>query len=99
MPVLPDRLFGPDWMVHGDSLAHDTRWAAVRNRVMSKPTSAIMTWVGDVHADTCDLIQAGDRGQCHGGRVAAVVDFAGAAIDLGGGRCGDLGRSAHRCGR
>ena len=44
LPVLPERLLAPDWMVRGDSLAHDTRCPAVGNRVMSRPISARMAW-------------------------------------------------------
>ena len=33
----------PDWMVRGDSFAHDTRWPAVGNLLMSRPISARIT--------------------------------------------------------
>ena len=42
MPVLPLRWIAPDWMGRGHSFAHDTRWAAVGNRLMSSPISARM---------------------------------------------------------
>ncbi len=47
LPVRPARLTGPDWMVRGDSFAQDTRCPAVGNRVMSKPTSAMIAWAPD----------------------------------------------------
>lgn len=37
----PDLLFGPDWMVRGDSFAHDARCPAVGNRDMSRPAAAL----------------------------------------------------------
>ena len=35
---------GPDWMVWGDSFAHDTRCAGVGNWAISRPISAMMIW-------------------------------------------------------
>ena len=37
MPVRPERLLAPDWMVRGESLAQDTRWPAVGNLPISRP--------------------------------------------------------------
>ena len=37
------RLVAPAWIVRADSLAHDSRRAAVRNRIMSIPISARLT--------------------------------------------------------
>jgi hypothetical protein len=37
LPVRPDLLLAPDWMVRGLSFAQDTRCPAVGNRLMSSP--------------------------------------------------------------
>ena len=34
LAALPDRVVGPDWMVRGDNLAHETRCPAVGNWAM-----------------------------------------------------------------
>jgi len=41
-PFFPARVRGPDWRAEGHSPAHDTRWPAVGNRLMSRPVSAMM---------------------------------------------------------
>src|SRR5664279_5710519 len=43
LPVLPAVDLAPDWMVRGHSFAQETRCPAVGNRLMSSPTSAMMT--------------------------------------------------------
>src|SRR5260370_1382879 len=42
LTFLPVRVRGPDWRAEGHSPAQDTRWAAVGNRDMSRPISAMM---------------------------------------------------------
>jgi hypothetical protein len=61
-PVLADRLLAPDWMVRGDSLAHDTRLAG------SGELGHVQAHLGDDRlgggpSDSSDLIQSLDRGQ------------------------------------
>src|SRR5690348_10350129 len=41
-PFFPARVRGPDWRADGHSPAHETRWAAVGNRDISRPVSAMM---------------------------------------------------------
>src|SRR4029453_15787392 len=41
-PFFPLRVRGPDWRADGHSPAHDTRWAAVGNRLISRPVPAMM---------------------------------------------------------
>ncbi len=41
-PFFPARVRGPDWRADGHSPAQDTRWAAVGNRDISRPVSAMM---------------------------------------------------------
>ena len=42
LPPCRQRWIAPDWMVRGHSFAHETRCAAVGNRLMSSPISARM---------------------------------------------------------
>src|ERR1019366_3420943 len=43
LPVLPERFFGPDWMVRGDSFARGARGPAGGKTLMSRPFSARTT--------------------------------------------------------
>ena len=70
MPVLPARVTGPDWMVRGHSLAHDTKCSGARE-------------AGHVHSD---LGQDGLRVVCaDAGDLVEPLDGAQDAVGPGGG--------------
>jgi hypothetical protein len=87
LPVSPERLLAPDWMVRGDSFAQGTRCPAVGNLLISRPVPARVTC-----APACEMPGISSRGaravgvDAAGGghRADQLPGPAGEDVDLGG---------------